>query len=159
VITNENKDEWFKKASTSTKLQLEKEVMKASGRMTKPLSLELTLGEHEFFHRVQEVLCAKLDHYPTKEEALSWMMESTLKKIDPVRKADRSQDRSVEDQVNFAIKESGQAELQDGTKCGDQKWTHQHHVIAKEFGGPDTAENLVTLCASHHRMVHRAMEH
>ncbi len=86
------------------------------------------------------------------------MTEFTLNKIDPLRKADRSRDRSgeasVEDQVTTRDRGVCQAELPDGTKCGKAKWTHQHHIIPKALGGPDTAENLITLCASHHRGVH-----
>jgi 5-methylcytosine-specific restriction endonuclease McrA len=55
-------------------------------------------------------------------------------------------------------REKCQAELQDGTKCGETKWLHQHHIIPKEFGGKDTAENLITLCSSHHRMVHAEID-
>ena len=160
VITKENKYEWISRASSESKFELEEAVIKASGRETKTLNLELTPEEHELFVRVQAVLCAKLDHFPSKEEGFTWMTEFTLNKIDPLRKADRSQDRSgeasVEAQVTHRDRGQCQAELPDGTKCGETKWTHQHHVIPKALGGPDTTENLVTLCASHHRKVHHA---
>ena len=103
VITKENKTEWLDGAAHLSKHDLEKKVMKASGRETSSVSFELTAEEQASFRRIQEILCAKLDHYPTKEEALNWMTEFALNKIDPVRKADRSQDQpgeaSVEDQV------------------------------------------------------------
>lgn len=31
---------------------------------------------------------------------------------------------------------------------------HCHHIQRRSQGGPDTAENLVTLCAAHHGWVH-----
>src|SRR3989338_4578407 len=76
AITAENKNEWLEKAKCLTKSVLEKEILKASGKETKPLDLEL--GVHDLLARVQEILCAKLDHYPSKEEALRWALEFTL---------------------------------------------------------------------------------
>ena len=132
--------------------------MKASGRETSKLSFELIPEEQENFRRVQELLCAKLDHFPTKEEAIVWMTEFALNKIDPLRKADRARARarnaSVNDEVVLRDQNKCQAELPDGTICGEAKWTHQHHVIPKEHSGSDTVENLITLCASHHRAIH-----
>jgi hypothetical protein len=40
--------------------------------------------------------------------------------------------------------------------CGfrhEGKRTHAHHRIPREAGGPDTLENLITLCEKHHREV------
>jgi hypothetical protein len=163
VLTPENKREWIAKAASSTKLELEKDVMNANGRETKLLQLALTPEEHELLRRAQEVLCAKLDHYPTKEEACVWALNFTLDKIDPLRKADRSRERSqspsIEDQVIFRDHNFCQAELPDGTICGEAKWVHHHHILPREFGGEDTPENLITLCASHHRMLHAEMDH
>lgn len=34
------------------------------------------------------------------------------------------------------------------------KWTQPHHVVHWEHGGPTDADNLVLLCAAHHRVVH-----
>jgi hypothetical protein len=158
VITRENKAEWLMSAATKTKQELEKQIAKASGRETKPLTLELTHEEHERFDRLREVITAKFDHYPSKEETFAWSTEQNLNKHDPLRKADRSQDRSVNDQVVHRDREKCQAEMPDGTKCGETKWLHQHHMIPREFGGEDTAENLITLCSSHHRMVHAEID-
>ena len=189
VITPANRAEWIAKASRVSKHELEKAVLKASGRDTQTVSFELTPEEQELFRRVQELLCAKLDHSPSKEETLNWMTEFTLQKIDPVRKADRSRDRAraklrapeertpeprkselragksrrsrdrsrevtVEDQVTARDRGRCQARMPDGVICGEAKWTHQHHIIPRELGGEDKTENLITLCASHHRLVH-----
>ena len=163
VITKENKTEWLTRATNLSKHDLEKEVMKSRGRETSTVSFELTPEEQESFRRVQELLCAKLDHFPTKDETLVWMTEFALNKIDPLRKADRSQARageaSVEDQVTHRDRGACQGEMPDGTICAEAKWTHQHHVIPKEHGGADTVENLITLCANHHRAVHAEMDH
>ena len=38
-------------------------------------------------------------------------------------------------------------------KCG-QATTHAHHRQLRSQGGPDTAENLILLCPSHHSWCH-----
>ena len=39
--------------------------------------------------------------------------------------------------------------------CGDRNGLHPHHIVFKSHGGPDTLENLITLCAWNcHRAVH-----
>ncbi len=38
--------------------------------------------------------------------------------------------------------------------CGDSRWTDMHHLIPVHKGGPNTLENLITLCRSHHQMEH-----
>ena len=35
-------------------------------------------------------------------------------------------------------------------RCGGTHYLNAHHVIPRAQGGPDTLENLVTLCASCH---------
>jgi predicted restriction endonuclease len=38
--------------------------------------------------------------------------------------------------------------------CGDTYHIEVHHIKSKGSGGNDEANNLVSLCACHHRMVH-----
>jgi 5-methylcytosine-specific restriction endonuclease McrA len=38
--------------------------------------------------------------------------------------------------------------------CGTTEGLHEHHVIYRSQGGPHEAANLITLCASHHALVH-----
>ena len=42
-----------------------------------------------------------------------------------------------------------------GSICGETRWVHLHHIIHKEHGGKDVADNLTTLCSAHHRLWHR----
>ena len=39
-------------------------------------------------------------------------------------------------------------------RCSEKKWLSFHHKIPVEQGGPDTFENLQTLCWAHHQLVH-----
>ncbi len=34
---------------------------------------------------------------------------------------------------------------------------HQHHWVTRQDGGPNTEDNLLTLCSQHHNMIHRIM--
>jgi len=38
--------------------------------------------------------------------------------------------------------------------CGTRSFTHAHHVVWWERGGPTDLENLVLVCSFHHRLVH-----
>jgi hypothetical protein len=44
----------------------------------------------------------------------------------------------------------------DGVRCTQRRWLHYHHIVPKHRGGPDTLENLTTLCSAHHKMEHTA---
>jgi len=41
-----------------------------------------------------------------------------------------------------------------GQRCGSQRWLHIHHIVSKLQGGGNPIDNLTTLCAMHHRLVH-----
>jgi hypothetical protein len=50
--------------------------------------------------------------------------------------------------------------LRDRGKCSVPGCRHStfvdvHHILARSDGGPHTADNLIVLCAAHHRAVHR----
>jgi hypothetical protein len=45
--------------------------------------------------------------------------------------------------------------LPDSTRCNQTAWVELHHVKPKAWGGPDTADNLVTLCSAHHNLTHQ----
>lgn len=40
-------------------------------------------------------------------------------------------------------------------KCGEMAYVEIHHKRAVSNGGPNTQENLITLCSKHHRFMHR----
>jgi len=42
-----------------------------------------------------------------------------------------------------------------GHRCTNQRWLHLHHIRPVSLGGSDNPENLTTLCASHHDLVHQ----
>lgn len=42
--------------------------------------------------------------------------------------------------------------------CNTRSRTHIHHIIYRSGGGKHVAENLITLCADHHDLVHSDKE-
>jgi hypothetical protein len=42
-----------------------------------------------------------------------------------------------------------------GQRCSQRKWLQIHHKIPISHGGQGTLENLVTLCAGHHQLLHQ----
>ena len=42
-----------------------------------------------------------------------------------------------------------------GQRCNNNRWTHTHHKIPVSQGGTNDPENLTTLCAAHHDLVHQ----
>ena len=159
AITPENAKEWLAKARILSKSKLEKEVAEARGIPTKKATLNLPHETHELLERVRDVISTKQAEFVSFEQAINVMAEDYLHRHDPVEKAKRSRDPSAKQQT--AMRDEGRCQFiyQDGGQCDERKWTHQHHVIHRADGGPDTPENLITLCASHHRMVHRNPVH
>jgi hypothetical protein len=155
VITPENQAVWLEKASTQSKASLEREVAEASGVTTKQIKLDMTFDSIDRLSRARDLLSSKLDRFASFEEAVDWALEELLHRHDPVEKAKRSRDHSsVEHEVTLRDQETCQWIFPNGSRCKERKWLHRHHVIPKSAGGPDTTENLVTLCSGHHRMVH-----
>ena len=58
--------------------------------------------------------------------------------------------------VNARDRGECQAVLPDGSKCGETKWVHFHHIKEVANGGTNEPENLITLCSAHHRIHHRS---
>jgi hypothetical protein len=42
----------------------------------------------------------------------------------------------------------------DGRRCECNRFLHFHHVKPVSHGGENTVENLITICAAHHRLIH-----
>ncbi|MCM2281197.1 MAG: HNH endonuclease, partial [Bdellovibrionaceae bacterium] len=47
-----------------------------------------------------------------------------------------------------------QFRLASGEICGERRWVDLHHRVPVASGGADSVENLVTVCRSHHGVVH-----
>ena len=40
--------------------------------------------------------------------------------------------------------------------CGDRGNLNQHHLLPRSLGGPDTDDNLITLCGACHAKAHQS---
>jgi len=45
-----------------------------------------------------------------------------------------------------------------GNRCPNKHWLHVHHLQSVARGGTNEPENLITLCAAHHQLVHQFRE-
>jgi hypothetical protein len=104
-------------------------------------------------------------------EAVQYMTKGFLKQNDPVLKAERNfapgkeskppveGKRIVRAQTKHEVnlRDQGQCthRYPDGKRCQSRRWVDMHHVIELAHGGSNTAGNLTTLCAGHHRLLHR----
>lgn len=43
---------------------------------------------------------------------------------------------------------------ENGSRCGQTRFLHVHHIQERAFGGQDTPANLTSLCSFHHRRLH-----
>lgn len=39
--------------------------------------------------------------------------------------------------------------------CGSKNHVEGHHIVAYQFGGAATADNIIALCHKHHKDVHK----
>ena len=42
--------------------------------------------------------------------------------------------------------------------CGEDKVIHQHHFVPKSLGGGDEETNMLTLCPTHHYLLHQYIQ-
>lgn len=165
VITRHNYDRWLELAKCSSVRVLEKEVARvnpkaavserASYVTAERMLLQLGVSESlmKKFRRVQDLECQSKQKHIDLEATLEAALDLFLERKDPVKKAERiNAARPVPGRVEHAVNLRDQGKC---TECGDSRWVDHHHIIPRESGGPDTLENLTTLCRAHHAMLHR----
>ncbi|MDR3607215.1 MAG: HNH endonuclease signature motif containing protein [Oligoflexia bacterium] len=145
--------------------------------------LELKMGVSkelwEKLMRAQEIVSTSQKRAASLEDTLNVLLEVYLEKADPVRAAARANKRAENPAKKNIPKQSPvpgknvrfiPAELKhkvmrrdrgqctargvDGKRCPERRWLDAHHIKPIALGGRTTLENLTTLCASHHRLVH-----
>ncbi len=176
VLTPQNQQDWLEKARTLSTRELEKavaeerpespsrEIARAQGNGFTRASLSLDAETTQALERLRELLAQKKGKNVNLAEAIKEIALDYLKRHDPVKKADRNVHKTlhgkskvksaVKHQVHHRDRGACQFKLPGGKPCGSKQWVHLHHIRPRFAGGADTAENLITLCASHHRLVH-----
>jgi hypothetical protein len=140
----------------------------------------------EKLKRAQDLESQRTGRAVSLEETLEALAAVYLEKKDPLQRAHRAAERNgvhvagacVTGQVSetkpsvnreaipAAIlhqvrrRDEGRCVHQDagGRRCESRRWIHIHHVQPRGKGGPNTVENLITLCSAHHRMEHGGTE-
>ncbi len=107
VIDQENQDEWIDTANTSSSRELELKVaeqrenyvpkasVRAVAKDTLRLSLDISLDSREKLDQLRDILSTKKGRDCTLQEVFDFALETTLDKVDPIRKAKRSEKRKA----------------------------------------------------------------
>jgi 5-methylcytosine-specific restriction endonuclease McrA len=146
------------------------------------VKLQLGLSEREIakLRRVQDLLSQSQKRAVSLEQAIEALSSEFLRRHDPLEKAKRHEERSEKKstqkvgelvtlrahgrerisadllhRVNLRDHRRCAQILPDGTRCNRTRWVEVHHKIPRCEGGPNSLENLVTLCSTHHRFWHR----
>jgi len=171
VITRENHQHWLERARTLSKRELEREVANANPERArrerarpignKMVRLELDVSEetHALVLRAQELLTQKTSQSVGIAETLHALAQAFVKREDPVEKADRNAQNTgpgASKRHKVHRRDRGRCQFlhANGSTCGQRRWLHIHHKKPKAEGGTDDPDNLITLCAAHHRLVH-----
>ena len=164
MITPENQQEWITKAKRLSKAQLEKEISQHTGYDKKKLTLDLPLETFEKLNRARDIASTKAAEFVSLETTIAKAIELYLFKNDPVEKAKRASECPRDPSTKTAVRHQRNLRdlgrcvfvYDDGTQCEEEKWLDAHHIIHRADGGPDSLENLVTLCKGHHRLIHKS---
>ncbi len=110
---------------------------------------------------------------PGFAEAIEAGFDEYLKHHDPVKKAERAQNRSKKEpskkplcalRVRLTAEQKHAVFLRDGgrcthhdngVRCTSERWIDVHHIILVSQGGSNDPENLTTLCSFHHDLIHQ----
>jgi hypothetical protein len=177
VIEPENASDWIGKAATSKQRALESEVartqpappikerVRAVGGDMAEMKLVIPQALVKEVERLQEVRgCSMI-------EAIWFAVGDTLKRHDPIRKAERNLGKRTQPssrivqrtppaQVRHEVTLRDEARCThrrpDGSRCENKRWLHFHHERPFAIGGQSNADNLTLLCAQHHRIHHAA---
>jgi hypothetical protein len=184
VLTSDNASEWIALACECPTRVIEKAVAQAKPREAAHESmtyvsgdvLEFKLAVTEEWERLlkqtKDLMSQKENRAVTSDEAIFSLMTRFCDKENPVKKAERALKRPsktnrdlerrgryrqarVEHEVN--LRDQGQCTHIDrnGKRCEAKRWLQKHHIVEFANGGEHTAENLITLCGAHHRIIHR----
>ncbi|OYZ21422.1 MAG: hypothetical protein B7Y39_09150 [Bdellovibrio sp. 28-41-41] len=181
---NLSKEKLEKAVATASPNIKKPEKAKVQGPNRIRVEFELTEEEMILFRRAQDLVSQKQGKSASLAETQIELLNTYLEKCDPVKKALRcqkrktsrktknkkaepSQDRyqetperkplkaKVRHAVNLRDRGRCQAIMPDGSKCGQSRWIHYHHIKPVVEGGGNNVENIVTLCSNHHRLWHR----
>ncbi len=194
VIDEKNIDGWMKKARLNSHRSLEKLGAGENPEVSlyecakyvsdKQIELKIVISEKDYenFKRLQDVLSQKNQKPVNLKGTLNQAVKETLKKLDPIEKAERAKVRSertvmtltsqpkipgtcqkrprqkipatVFHQVIKRDRAKCQEHLPNGEKCEETRWIDFHHIKPVHQGGTNEINNLKILCKGHHQLEH-----
>lgn len=110
VIDGKNKEQWIEKAQTLSKEKLEREVAAANPSAQKPekakptgpnrirIEFDVTYEEAEILKRARELMSQKKNKHAQIGETFVGALKDWVDREDPVRKAERAQNRKIKNQ-------------------------------------------------------------
>lgn len=124
--------------------------------------------------RAQDLLSQKTKKPCSLEDCLAQLVAFYLETNDPLKKAERALKKSLASRREHMATHQGRpaipaklkheihlrdhtqctAKTPDGKRCGETRWIEIHHRVPLANGGQNTMDNLVTLCANHHKRQH-----
>ncbi len=144
------------------------------------IKCSLPRATFEKLRRAQAVLAQQQSKNPDIAQALDAILDDYLKRNDPVKKAERAVKKQqlcktesptsiknpgpptrtplkAPDKHQVYARDEGRCTYRDsnGNRCENEKWLHLHHVRPVSQGGGNDPENVVTLCSTHHDLVHQ----
>ncbi len=191
VLDENNIDVWMKKARLNSHRDLEKLVaglnpevsLYESARYVSENQIELKLviseKDYEDFKGLQDILCQKTQKVINLKGTLNHAVKETLKRVDPLQKAERAKKRllnqptetqipgtctkpidrpKIPAEIFHQVIRRDRARCQEshpnGEKCGETRWIDFHHINPVHQGGLNTLKNLTILCKGHHQLEH-----
>ena len=134
------------------------------------LHCSISTEVEELIRKVQDLESKRLRKNCSLEEAFKQMALLYLEKNDPVRKAERQKNWKQETlsvlrripnskRHEVAKRDKGQCVFVDerGRRCEKTRFTEIHHIQPYSLNGGHDADNLATLCSSHHKAIHAGL--
>jgi 5-methylcytosine-specific restriction endonuclease McrA len=156
-----------------------KDSLRKTGQNNNHFSADFTDEDRTALERLTDIVSQKKKSCLSISESLMVVVREYIERYDPQKKAAREQERkekkSTQDSsVTEPTEKSGRQTIPsaivhevnrrdggqctytgpDGNRCECNRFLHFHHIKPVSRGGKNTAENLITLCAAHHSLIH-----
>ena len=163
VATPDTEAEWLEKARLLTNRDLEREARRHSGRdsgefatVTISMPVEVLEMWNDAYELAERVSGTELERWQVLEPALAEFLGTHLPLAEEAAAVETEEEQEVEETVRNAVLE------RDGWQCKMPWCTMRshldvHHIVFRSRLGGQEADNLITLCRTHHGLVHRGI--
>lgn len=161
IVTQENKIEWIEKAKTLTQEKLQREVakvfpkeaVKEKAKYVSAERIKLEMGVDEdlmkLFRQAQDLVSQKTRKAASLEDTLIVVLENFVGRYDPLKKAERAQDRKVkrDEKTKEVSKMNVKYETKEGHKVHENsravRRLDQKNAANKEIGEKKTPAHIL----------------